>query len=106
MNDTSSAVAAAYTYDAAAGDYSVVVKLAQTLMIIPICLGQAFWQARRHCSSERAVAALKPALARDHADVTDQGRPAASDLYGTVSLRIGMAKSAPVPGSCIGRGDL
>jgi uncharacterized membrane protein YadS len=23
-------------------------KLARTLMIIPICLGQAFWQARRH----------------------------------------------------------
>lgn len=48
INDTSSVVAAAYTYGAAAGDYSVVVKLTRTLMIIPICLGLAFWQTRRH----------------------------------------------------------
>jgi uncharacterized membrane protein YadS len=55
INDTSSAAAAAYTYGAAAGDYSVVVKLTRTLMIIPICLGLAFWQARRH--RRRALAA-------------------------------------------------
>jgi uncharacterized integral membrane protein (TIGR00698 family) len=48
INDTSSAVAAAYAYGAAAGGYSVVVKLTRTLMIIPICSGLAFWQARRH----------------------------------------------------------
>ncbi len=48
INDTSSVVAAAYTYRAAAGDYGVVVKLTRTLMIIPICLGLALWQARRH----------------------------------------------------------
>jgi uncharacterized integral membrane protein (TIGR00698 family) len=55
INDTSSVVAAAYTYGAAAGDYGVVVKLTRTLMIIPICLGLAFWQARRH--RRRALAA-------------------------------------------------
>ena len=55
INDTSSVVAAACTYGAAAGDYGVVVKLTRTLMIIPICLGLAFWQARRH--RRRALAA-------------------------------------------------
>jgi uncharacterized integral membrane protein (TIGR00698 family) len=55
INDTSSVVAAAYTYGAAAGDYGVVVKLTRTLMIIPVCLGLAFWQARRH--RRRALAA-------------------------------------------------
>jgi uncharacterized integral membrane protein (TIGR00698 family) len=38
VNDTSSVVAAASTYGAAAGNYAVVVKLTRTLMIIPICL--------------------------------------------------------------------
>jgi uncharacterized integral membrane protein (TIGR00698 family) len=55
INDTSSVVAAAYSYGAAAGNYGVVVKLTRTLMIIPICLGLALWQARRH--RRRALAA-------------------------------------------------
>ncbi len=38
INDTSSVVAAAYSYGHAAGDYGVVVKLTRTLMIIPITL--------------------------------------------------------------------
>lgn len=38
VNDTSSVVAAANTYGAAAGHYAVVVKLTRTLMIIPTCL--------------------------------------------------------------------
>ena len=38
INDTSSVIAAAYTYGHAAGDYGVVVKLTRTLMIIPISL--------------------------------------------------------------------
>jgi uncharacterized integral membrane protein (TIGR00698 family) len=38
VNDTSSVVAAGYTYGAAAGAHGVVVKLARTLMIIPIVL--------------------------------------------------------------------
>lgn len=38
INDTSSVVAAGYTYGAAAGAYGVVVKLTRSLMIIPIIL--------------------------------------------------------------------
>jgi uncharacterized integral membrane protein (TIGR00698 family) len=38
INDTSSVVAAGYTYGNAAGDYATVVKLTRTLMIIPIAL--------------------------------------------------------------------
>lgn len=41
VNDTSSVVAAASTYGAAAANYGVVVKLVRTLMIIPISLGLA-----------------------------------------------------------------
>jgi uncharacterized integral membrane protein (TIGR00698 family) len=39
INDTSSVVAAAYTYGPAAGAYGVVVKLTRSLMIIPVCIG-------------------------------------------------------------------
>jgi uncharacterized integral membrane protein (TIGR00698 family) len=64
INDTSSVVAAAYTYGAAAGQASVVIKLTRTLMIIPICLGLACWQARRHRRRAPAggVATLAPAV--------------------------------------------
>lgn len=41
INDTSSVVAAATIYGASAANYAVVVKLARTLMIIPICVGLA-----------------------------------------------------------------
>ena len=44
INDTSSVVAAAYTFGAAAGAYAVVVKLTRTLLIVPIVL---FLDARR-----------------------------------------------------------
>lgn len=47
INDTSSVVAAAYSYGAEAGDHSVVVKLTRSLMIIPICLVLLWWQRRR-----------------------------------------------------------
>lgn len=39
INDTSSVVAAAYAYGADAGAYATVVKLARSIMIIPIVLG-------------------------------------------------------------------
>lgn len=38
INDTSSVVAAATTYGAAAASYGVVVKLTRSLMIIPLCV--------------------------------------------------------------------
>jgi uncharacterized integral membrane protein (TIGR00698 family) len=47
VNDTSSVVATATTYGAAATSHAVVVKLVRTLMIIPICLGLARLTARR-----------------------------------------------------------
>lgn len=38
VNDTSSVLAVAYSYSQQAGDYATIVKLARSLMIIPICL--------------------------------------------------------------------
>ncbi len=46
VNDTSSVVATATTYGAAATSHAVVVKLVRTLMIIPICLTLAALTAR------------------------------------------------------------
>lgn len=47
INDTSSVVAAGYTYGNVAGDYATVVKLTRTLMIIPIALAFAAVMMRR-----------------------------------------------------------
>lgn len=55
VNDTSSVVAAATTYGAAAGNYAVVVKLTRTLMIIPICLGLAALVRRRDAGSDESL---------------------------------------------------
>lgn len=41
VNDTSSVVAAGYTFGQAAGNYAVIVKLARTTMIVPITLALA-----------------------------------------------------------------
>jgi uncharacterized integral membrane protein (TIGR00698 family) len=46
INDTSSVVAAAFSYSDAAGRYATVVKLTRTLMIIPITLVLAFTHKR------------------------------------------------------------
>ncbi len=46
INDTSSVVAAAFSYSDQAGRYATIVKLTRTLMIIPITLVLAF--TRRH----------------------------------------------------------
>jgi uncharacterized integral membrane protein (TIGR00698 family) len=56
VNDTSSVVATATTYGAAAANHAIVVKLVRTLMIIPICLGLAGLTARR----KRAELAARP----------------------------------------------
>jgi uncharacterized integral membrane protein (TIGR00698 family) len=55
INDTSSVVAAAYTYGHSAGDVAVVTKLARTTMIIPIVLGLAAVHARRATSEKRPL---------------------------------------------------
>jgi uncharacterized integral membrane protein (TIGR00698 family) len=48
VNDTSSVVAAGYTFSAAAGDLAVIVKLTRTLMIVPVTLVLALWTARKN----------------------------------------------------------
>ena len=47
INDTSSVVAAAYSYSDAAGSYATIVKLTRTLMIIPVTVALAFYTARK-----------------------------------------------------------
>ena len=49
VNDTSSVVAAGYTFGFAAGTYAVIVKLTRTLLIVPLVAfyaGKRVWQAR------------------------------------------------------------
>lgn len=51
INDTSSVVAAGYSYSAAAGDYATIVKLTRALMIVPVCILLAFSVARQSARS-------------------------------------------------------
>jgi len=60
VNDTSSVVATATTYGAAAANHAIVVKLVRTLMIIPICLGLAGLTARRQPAERRSTASPHP----------------------------------------------
>jgi uncharacterized integral membrane protein (TIGR00698 family) len=46
INDTSSVVAAAYSYSTAAGNFATVVKLTRSLMIVPVTLALALVYAR------------------------------------------------------------
>jgi uncharacterized integral membrane protein (TIGR00698 family) len=52
INDTSSVVAASYTYGSVAGAYGIVVKLTRTIMIIPISLALSIFRARRAAAPE------------------------------------------------------
>lgn len=47
INDTSSVVAAGYTYSDSAGDLAVIVKLARTLMIVPITIALAIIMSKK-----------------------------------------------------------
>ena len=47
VNDTSSVVAAGYSYSQEAGSYATIVKLTRALMIVPVCLFFAFLTAQR-----------------------------------------------------------
>jgi len=47
INDTSSVVAAGYSYSTTAGDYATIVKLTRATLIIPICLVLAMLVAMR-----------------------------------------------------------
>ncbi len=52
VNDTSSVVAAAYSFGDGAGPYAIVVKLTRSLLIIPIVIVLAFVTARREAASQ------------------------------------------------------
>jgi uncharacterized integral membrane protein (TIGR00698 family) len=60
INDTSSVVAAAYTFGHTAGDVAVVTKLARTTMIIPIVVGLAAAHAHRSRTERKRVWRLVP----------------------------------------------
>ncbi|MGC1549330.1 MAG: putative sulfate exporter family transporter [Rhodanobacter sp.] len=51
INDTSSVVAAGYSYSHAAGDYATIVKLTRATLIIPVCLVLALMVAIREKKS-------------------------------------------------------
>ena len=54
INDTSSVVAAGYSYSKAAGDYATIVKLTRATLIIPVCLVIAFAVAAREKRKAKA----------------------------------------------------
>lgn len=51
INDTSSVVAAGYSYSQAAGDYATIVKLTRALMIVPITIILAIFVSRQQAKS-------------------------------------------------------
>ncbi|EGC27417.1 hypothetical protein HMPREF9392_1003 [Streptococcus sanguinis SK678] len=52
INDTSSVVAAGYTYSSSAGDLATIVKLSRALMIVPACL---IFAAYRYIQSKQSA---------------------------------------------------
>lgn len=63
INDTSSTVAAAYTYSHAAGDYATIVKLTRATLIIPLCLGLIavqIWRNKKEGSAKLDLARIFP----------------------------------------------
>lgn len=53
INDTSSVVAAAFSYSKAAGEIATVVKLTRALMIIPICFGMMGLKLLKHSKEDK-----------------------------------------------------
>ncbi|HEY9130230.1 MAG TPA: putative sulfate exporter family transporter [Dyella sp.] len=63
INDTSSVVAAGYSFSKAAGDYATIVKLTRATLIIPICLILAFataWHAKKKGSGDFSLRRIFP----------------------------------------------
>lgn len=53
VNDTSSVVAAGYTFSNAAGDLAVIVKLTRTLMIVPVTLVLALYTSKKEAGAKK-----------------------------------------------------
>ncbi|MFC4525469.1 putative sulfate exporter family transporter [Dyella halodurans] len=63
INDTSSVVAAGYSFSKQAGDYATIVKLTRATLIIPICLVLAFataWKQKKQGASDFSLARIFP----------------------------------------------
>ncbi|HEX7815336.1 YeiH family protein [Dyella sp.] len=63
INDTSSVVAAGYSFSKAAGDYATIVKLTRATLIIPVCLVLALataWHEKKKGSSNFSLARIFP----------------------------------------------
>lgn len=59
INDTSSVVAASYSFSDAAGNYATIVKLTRTLMIVPITLVLALFVSRQNAAVGNAFSITK-----------------------------------------------
>lgn len=53
INDTSSVVAAGYSFSNSAGNLAVIVKLTRTLMIVPVTLVLAFYTSKKSAGNQR-----------------------------------------------------
>jgi uncharacterized integral membrane protein (TIGR00698 family) len=53
VNDTSSVVAAGYSYSTAAGNLAVIVKLTRTLAIVPITLALAIYTSKKEAKNKK-----------------------------------------------------
>jgi uncharacterized integral membrane protein (TIGR00698 family) len=63
INDTSSVVAAGYSYSTAAGDAATIVKLTRATLIIPVCLVLAFivaWREKKQGTQGFSLARIFP----------------------------------------------
>jgi uncharacterized integral membrane protein (TIGR00698 family) len=100
VNDTSSVVATATTYGAAATSHAVVVKLVRTLMIIPICLGLAALTERRRRAAT-SPCPVGPATAgstgHGHHEMAASGHPVATPRASaaTTGARASSARLSP-----------
>jgi uncharacterized integral membrane protein (TIGR00698 family) len=63
INDTSSVVAAGYSYSKTAGDYATIVKLTRATLIIPVCLILAVavaWRSKKAGASDFSLRKIFP----------------------------------------------
>ena len=95
VNDTSSVVATATTYGAAATSHAVVVKLVRTLMIIPICLGLSALTTRKH----RRAAPASPSTPLTPLTPVVPGAATAIAVRGTATGPDAAAAVPPVGGA-------